>query len=451
YEITRHSLVKAALRNRWPQLLVTTTALGGLVLVITAGLVGTPVGNRNIAIVGVWIAWWALLMLMAVPVLGRGWCTVCPIPVPGEWLQRGGILKPTAALGLGVGRRWPRAVRNMWLQNAAFVLLALLSIVILTQPLATAVVLLALLAIATAAALLFERRAFCRYLCPVGGFIGLYSQLAPLELRVKDKKLCAGHNPKTCYVGDDSGCGCPWYVYPGALAKNTYCGLCLECIRTCPYDNVALNLRPPGADLLIPQGRRLDEAYKAFIMLGSAIAYALVMLGPWGTLKVAAYSVGSAEWILYALGFLLFTLVVLPGGFLMAVILGRRLSRPAASLRSLFIRFSYALIPLGLAAWIAFSISFVLANLSYLWPVLSDPLGWGWDLLGTEGVHWTPYLAGVAPSLQVVVLLTGFAWGVRTGGYLAREIRVERSRAGLLLPVVGCSLLITLGLIGVMI
>lgn len=450
YEITRHRVFKAALQNRWPQLVVTATALGGLVLVIVAGLAGTPVGNRNVAIVGVWIAWWALLMLLAVPILGRGWCTVCPIPAPGEWLQRGGILRPRAR-GLGLGRRWPRALRNMWLQNGAFVLLALLSVMILTQPLATAVVLLLLLLTASATAVVFERRAFCRYLCPVGGFIGLYSQLAPVELRVKNKRLCADHRPKTCYAGSGSGWGCPWQVYPGALTKNTYCGLCLECVRTCPYDNVALNLRLPGSDLTVPHGRRIDEAFKAFIMLGSAIAYALVMLGPWGYLKVTAYRVGSIEWMLYAVGFLLFTLVVLPGGFLIAVSLGKKLTRTTDSVRSLFVRFSYALIPLGLAAWVAFSISFVLANGAYVWPVLSDPLGWGWNLFGTENARWTPYLTGVAPSLQVMTLLAGLAWAVHTTGRLSRETGTDGPRVGMLLPVVGFSLLATLGLMAVMI
>jgi hypothetical protein len=60
-------VVKPMLRSRWPQLLVTVLALGGLVLAIVAGLSGTPVGNRNFSIVVVWIAWWALLILVAVP------------------------------------------------------------------------------------------------------------------------------------------------------------------------------------------------------------------------------------------------------------------------------------------------------------------------------------------------------------------------------------------------
>jgi polyferredoxin len=83
--------------------------------------------------------------------------------------------------------RWPKALRNIWLQNISFLLLALFSSVLLTSPNVTFIVLAAMLFAAVGLSMIFRRRAFCRYLCPVGGFIGLYSQAAPLELRVKEK------------------------------------------------------------------------------------------------------------------------------------------------------------------------------------------------------------------------------------------------------------------------
>src|SRR3989304_2226503 len=364
-ELTCLPLVKPLLRSRWPQFLITAIALGGFVFAILAGFVGTPVGSRNFSILFVLIALWALLMLIAVPFFGRGWCSICPIPGPGEWLQRGAILKPVGK-GLSLQKRWPKALRNIWLQNGTFVLVALFSTVVLTQPRATAIVLAAFLFVAIAASLVFERRAFCRYLCPVGGFIGLYSQLAPVELRVKDTAVCAAHNEKTCYTGSADGYGCPWQVFPGGLVKNTYCGTCMECLRTCPHDNIALNLRAFGADLSRPTGRKLDEAFKAFIMLVSGL---------------------------------------LPGLFLLAVAAGKKWARSRVQPRKAFIAFAYALVPLGLAAWIAFSLAFVFTNLSYLWPALSAPLRWGWDLFGTTGAGWAAYLNQTVPALQTFVIL----------------------------------------------
>lgn len=453
YDLLQIPLLKAGLISRWPQFLLRAIALGGFIFAILAGLLGTPVGSRNFGIVFVWIAWWALLMLVAVPILGRGWCSICPIPMPGEWLQQGNVLKPGERGPAGfyrrfvLGRRWPNAWRNIWLQNGAFVLVALFSTVVLTQPPATAFVLAGFLLVAILTSLVFERRAFCRYLCPVGGFIGLYSQLAPTELRVKDPSVCAAHTVKTCYTGSAEGYGCPWQVFPGGLLRNTYCGTCMECLRTCPHDNIALNLRSFGADLSVQSGRRLDEAYKAFIMLGSAIVYAAVLLGPWGSLKSAAYAVGSWPWLAYALAFLGFVVGLLPGLFLLAVVLGRRISKARQPLRRQFIAYSYSLIPLGLAAWIAFSLSFVLTNFSYLWPALSDPLGWGWNLLGTAGVAWSPYLSGAVPTLQALVLLVGLGWASLIARRIAAEALPQDQALRQALPVAAYCLLVTAGLL----
>src|SRR3989304_3506933 len=170
-ELTRLPLVKPLLRSRWPQFLITAIALGGFVFAILAGFAGTPVGSRNFSILFVWMARWALLMLIAVPFFGRGWCSICPIPAPGEWLQRGAMLKPVGK-GFGLQKRWPQALRNIWQQNGTFAMVALFSTVVLTQPRATAIVLAAFLFVAGAASLAFARRAFCRYPCPVGGSLG---------------------------------------------------------------------------------------------------------------------------------------------------------------------------------------------------------------------------------------------------------------------------------------
>jgi polyferredoxin len=451
--MTQHNLLRvpflrALLVNRWPQLIVRALALGGFIFAILAGLLGTPVGSHNFAIIMVWIAWWAGLILIAVPLLGRGWCAICPIPMPGEWLQNGAVLDPVReGKPRGLNLRFPKAFRNIWLQNIAFTLLALFSVIVLTQPRITAWVLLALLLLAVVVSVIYERRTFCRYICPVGGFIGMYSQLAPLELRVKDTAVCAGHKEKTCYTGNTKGYGCPWNVFPGGLTVNTNCGLCMECLRTCEYDNIALNTRPPGSDLAKSRGRKMDQAFKAFIMLGSALVYSAVMLGPWGTLKSAAYAAGSAAWWIYAIGFLVLVYGLLPGLFYLATRAAQALAPSRQNPRKVFVHYTSALIPLGLTAWIAFSLAFVFANISYLWPVLSDPLGWSWNLLGTAGVGWTPYLSQAVPALQVVVLLGGLFWASRTSQQISAEMDAPRQAW----PVIIFCALVTLGLLWLLI
>ncbi len=444
YAISETPIVKRLLRSRWLQWSLTSLTLLFFVLAIVAGLAGTPAGNRNFGIVFVWIVWWALLILLMLPFAGRLWCTMCPIPAPGEWLQRRALVQPREGGKLyTLGWKWPRRLNNIWLQNASFLAVALFSVVILTTPFVSALVLAIFAIVALGTSLLFERRTFCRYLCPVGGFIGLYSQLAPVEVRVKDHAICATHKDKTCYVGSAAGYGCPWLVFPGALDKNTYCGMCTECLKTCALDNVALYARPFGKDLLTNKGRRLDEAYKAFILLTCALAYSIVLIGPWSFLKETAYAVGTAGWWMYAIAFLAANLVFVPGIFYACAALAKRIARLTTSTRTLrvFVEYAYALVPLGLAAWAAFSVSFVLINFSYAWQVLSDPFGWGWNLLGTANWKWAPYLAGWQPALQIPILLVGLVAAIGVAFRTAREHRAPQRAA---LPIVAFCIAFTL-------
>ncbi len=476
FELTRIPIVKRALASRWLQWSLIAVTLPIVLLAILTGFFGTPVGSRNFGIVFVWIVWWALLILLMLPFAGRLWCAICPLPAPGEWLQRRALIQPRAGGKLyTLGWKWSPRLKNIWLQNASFLAVALFSVVILTTPLVSALVLALFAIVALGASVLFERRTFCRYLCPVGGFIGLYAQLAPVEIRVKDRTICASHKEKTCYVGSAAGYGCPWLVFPGALDKNTYCGMCTECFKTCPLDNVALYARPFGADLATNKGRKLDEAYKAFIMLTCALVYSIVLIGPWSILKETAYTIGAPGWWLYALVFLALNLVIVPGIFFACAALSnvmashnaaqqfsardlhqtwtRRASgsnRVNAQLHSrkistLFVAYAYALVPLGLAAWAAFSVSFVLVNFSYAWQALSDPFGWGWNLFGAANWKWAPYLAGWQSALQIPILLGGLFGAIAIAFRTAREHHAPPRAA---LPIVAFCVAFTLILIG---
>jgi ferredoxin len=400
------SQFRRLLVGRWPLLLARAIALAGFLFTILAGLLGSSVGSHNFAIVFVWIAWWTALKLVFIPVGGRSWCSVCPIPMPGEWLQQGGLLGETG-VRRGLMQTWPKRLRGYWLQGGAFILIGLFSAVTLTDPRMTAWVLLALFGLATILSLIYKHRAFCSYVCPIGGFTGLYAQAAPVELRVKDVAICKTHSEKTCYRE------CPWGVYPVALRNNAACGLCMECVRVCPHDNLALNLRPFGADLFEAKSnthypsRGLDEAFLLLVMLGSVITFTAVFTGPWGWLKSAAFAIGSSAWLGYASLFLALALVVLPGTYALALRIGIWVEGRKYPLRKALADYSSTLIPLGLFAWIAFTVSFALPKISTVLSVLSDPLGWGWNLFGTAGIPWNLDVSTFSPVLHAALLFAG--------------------------------------------
>jgi polyferredoxin len=326
-ELTRFAPLRQLVKARGLQFWLILPGLTGFVLVILTGLWGTRVGSANFSIIFVWIVWWAALIMLLIPLGGRAWCAMCPIPAPGEWLQRRAFIRKGREKPLAlVARHWPKRFKNIWLQNAAFLGVALFSAIILTRPVATAVVLLAFIGAAVALHLVYGKRVFCRYVCPVGGFVGLYAMVAPLEIRVKDPQVCRTHKEKECLRGSATAYGCPWLEYPGTMARNTYCGMCTECLKACPKDNVAINLRPFGQDLLVAGERRLDEAYKAFIMLTCAGVYSAVMMGPWGWLKDWANLDNLPGFAAYAVLFLGANLLVVPGLYYLATSAGRRLA-----------------------------------------------------------------------------------------------------------------------------
>ncbi len=398
--------LQAALANPWPQFLLRVVMLMGFLFTIVVALLGSRVGSHNFAIIMVWIAWWTTLKLGFIPLGGRSWCSICPIPLPGEWLQQGGIMEK-GKRRLGLHLKWPKALRGSWLQSGGFLLIGMFSAITLTDPQVTGWVLLALFALAVGMSLVFEHRAFCSYICPIGGFSGMYSKAAPVEVKVIDKEVCAQHGDKSCYRA------CPWGVYPLAMKDSSTCGLCMECLRACPKDNLALNLRPYGTDLARPvQSTRLDETFLALIMLGSALVFSAVFLGPWGWLKMSAYNIGSQAWLVYAASFLALNLLVLPGIFAMCVAAWKKISHSSLPLRRLIAQEAQGLLPLGLLAWMAFTISFALPKLNFVVGVINDPFGWGWKLLGASSGGGLD-VSQISLLLQVFLLVVSVFWSAR--------------------------------------
>ena len=379
-------------------------------LIVLAGVVGTATGAANFATIFVWLAWWGLLILLLIPLGGRLWCAMCPIPAPGEWLARGTLVEHREG-SVGLGLNWPKPLQNLWPAFGGLFLLVLFGLVITTRPLVTALLLAGFAAVALVTHVVFERRVFCRYLCPVGGLIGVYSMAAPLELRAGDLEVCRRCRGKACFRGG-AAYPCPTFQFPGGgLARNTYCLLCTECLKACPYDNLALRLRPFGADLHVTRGRRADEAWVALLLLGTALAHSLIKLGPWGWIKSWANFEGGVEFVLYTALFSGAVLAGLPGLHLLGAWLSRVLAgAPRVPLGRLFVEHAYALIPLSLGAWMAFTLAVVLPNLSYIPRVVSDPFGWGWDLFGTRATTWTWMPLAALPWAQLALLCVGL-WG----------------------------------------
>jgi ferredoxin len=73
--------------------------------------------------------------------------------------------------------------------------------------------------------------------------------------------------------------GCETGLFVPQLASNMDCTLCLNCVRACPYDNVALRLRAPWREVVRDGWRHRGRRWA--LLLG-------VLLAWWGLLNAFA-------------------------------------------------------------------------------------------------------------------------------------------------------------------
>ena len=418
-------------RSRAFQPSLTIPMLLVLLLFLAAGLLGSPIGNRNIIVTVVWILWWFVLITLLVPFGGRIWCLACPIPSLGEWLARRRILgvRPEANRdgpgGRADGHRpWPRRLQGLWISNVLFLGMCTFSTILVTRPGLTAFALGGMMLAAVLVHARYARRSFCRYLCPLNAWMSVYAVTAMVEVRARDQALCRDCRRHSCAVGSAEAWACPWLIpNPASLERNNYCGLCMECVKACPNRNMTLRARPFCSEVAI---RGLDEAWMAMIMVTLVISYTVTLLGPWGTVKRWANVTEVGDWAgfgLYAAAVWVTALAVVPGlCWALSWLAGRLAGARTPSVREIFVRYSYLLVPLGLCAWIAFSLPLVLVNYTHVTSSLSDPFGWGWNLFGTADQHWSPLFPEWLPLVQVPIVLLGLAFSLWTGLEVARDL-----------------------------
>ena len=249
---------KPALRNWMRSPRLWNTLLFGLVswifVLVNLWLWLGPQDRAHNGALNLFWAWWWPLILITYPLVGRLWCSFCPFMVWGEIVQ-------WLAGRLGwQPRPWPRGDGDAW---GAPLLAAGFAAILLWEELAdlensawrSSTLLLLITAGAVLGSLLFEKRFWCRYLCPVGGMNGLFAKLSISELRAQVGTCSGSCSSYGCFKGGPAGGegmatpGCPLATHPAHLADNRNCVLCLTCAQACPHRSVQLRLRPPAADL----------------------------------------------------------------------------------------------------------------------------------------------------------------------------------------------------------
>jgi len=447
--------------------------------VIFTGLIGAMNPTRNFSTVITWYIWFMAVFVLMVGI-GRGWCAMCPFGGLGEWVQR---LTPWArrVRTIGLGARMPRALSRYGIITSAIVFVGLtwaeeyFNIAGPGVPAYTSYMVLGIISFALITFLVTERRTFCRYLCPLTSLIGTVGATGMTTgFRTKDRNVCLSCTTKDCIRGSEEGYGCPWYEWPGSATSNAFCGLCTECIKSCPHDNIGLFVQPPLTSVVAPSRRRWDVAVGAAILFGLVLFQQLNALPIYGTVDDA---LGRWTHIAYPNPIDYLVLIALSGGavmlwaWILKVALQRRQPAPAAvagqgggaaasggSLAALvmgtgdasgssssssssrpnyftwFMPIMYGLLPIMAADYLARQLPRFFDHALRIVPAISDPFSVGWNLFGTAhsrlyDVHlMSP--TGVVWSQIVVVLIGAAASLYTTHKNVSRDMAALTARPG---------------------
>jgi polyferredoxin len=390
-------------------------------LVILAGLMGTKVAGRNAGPMVVWVLWLSTLILVLVPLGGRSWCTVCPLPLMGEWMQRRRLAQNPAELEgkavrrvLGIPLVWPSWLSNPWPRVLLFLLLGTFSTAIIAQPAATSWVLVGMMLLAVITSVFPEQRLFCRHLCPINSYISLYSTTGRVVVRATSAATCSACSEQFCLTGSAKGWGCPYGLCVGEIDRNNDCGTCMECVKTCAYDNVAVFWRSTGRDEAIAG---YGEAWQAIVMFALACLYCYINLGAWDRIRDWIDIVDKGNWAtfwVYAAAVWAGCLGVLPLAWYLLTRAGMALGGSKRAPAELFRATTASLIPLGMGCWMAFALATLLSMTTFVLQSLSDPFNWGWNLLGMAGSRWHILLSLAIPWMQAACVLVAAAYALPT-------------------------------------
>ncbi len=448
FDLLRLPLLRRLARFKYARLMLQLPLLLLALFVILDGLTGRQVAPRNVATTAVWLHYRGLVVI-ALAIFGNAFCAACPLMLtrgPSRWLKR--LLPRTFA--------WPKALRNKW-----FVILLLVPYFVSYEvfdlwasPWLTAWLAIGYFGAALAVDTLFPAGTFCRFVCPLGNFNFTLATVSPTQIVAVDPDVCRSCEHKPCLHGRETHVtsprtgeaafiplaeitnpngtgyfpGCETDLFVPTITSNMDCTYCFNCVRACPYDNVALSVRAPGRELgRAPWARR---GRTAALALGVLLAYwgvmnALAMITPFYDLvgRLAAFLGTRNEALLLSVMYAAVTLtgaVTTLASSWLADRAGGKRSTPLQAFR----RWGYVVVALGFSFWAAHYLFHFLTGALAIVPVFEhffEYRGWlldpNWRLAQMVPTRWLfPIQAFVSATYTAVALFVAARIALRDFG-----------------------------------
>ncbi|MHB1419104.1 MAG: 4Fe-4S binding protein [Bacillota bacterium] len=272
YDLFKFKPLLKLVRLKYFRLILQLMNVAVFLTIVYLGFAGVQIENKSVTYTLTWYFWWPIFFLLIV-FLGRIWCMVCPFAALADWAQK----------IVNFNKKFPAKLKNLWVATTLFLILHFAYIWwIRGNPSMTALaVVIGFILPALLVGIVYQRRNYCQYVCPLGGLLTVYSLISPIKVSNRSEQVCKGCKTKDCYKGNELGQGCPVGKVVAKIERTGDCLMCMECVKTCRNDNVAVNLRPFGSDLWNSTKRSLDESTIGVLMVGLVVTKTAIMLEPW--------------------------------------------------------------------------------------------------------------------------------------------------------------------------
>jgi polyferredoxin len=371
-DVLRLPILGSFLRWRYSRFVLQVPLLVLAVLAIYDGFTGRQLAPTNTATVAVWVHYRGLVAL-ALAVFGNVFCAACPL-----MLTRGS----TKFLKRFLPEfHFPNSLKNKYLVIGATILFLFTYeyFDLWASPWITAWLIIGYFVAALVVDAVFPVGTFCKYVCPLGNFNFALSKVSPTQITAINQSVCSSCEGKYCLNGrlETSSTrapiqgnraehvllqlemrvqpqlepmtaktigafpGCETNLFVPSIQSNEDCTLCLNCLRACPYDNVALLTRSPLRETVLEKPKS-DWTWFMVLLTWAGLLNAFAMIPPY--FAVATWLSGVLQTRDEAM--LLGIIFIVAFGFgLSLTVLAAKASR--ASLRD----WVGALYPLTLAIW----------------------------------------------------------------------------------------------------
>ena len=391
FNLLRLDKVKKLFASGWYPTGVQLMTGAFFVYIFYQGYWGEQRPDSNVSLVLTWGIWEPLVFISTL-FAARIWCGVCPVGAASSLCSRYFSLKlPIPQLF----RRYGFYVSGF---GIALIFWSEVATHMTTSPRATAYLLASIFVLAMVFGLLYQRRAWCRYLCPLGKMVGVFASIAMVEVRANYgicNNDCTTHS---CYTGGIKGqSGCPMFEGPFSLRSNLNCILCGNCIKNCPNQSPQVNLRLPGFELWSSHRFEKSIAFLVPVIISTQLFRGLEMA------RYHRFFMGAS---INRISMLVLLLTAITTLVFLAIRKVEKLM-PDATVDSKEHSagvLSYCLLLLAATFEMAFHLERLLLFGGQIIPVFGRQLEQQWEALGASGAPWA------ITALQVMLVLLG-GWG----------------------------------------